>query len=163
MNQKLIIIAAASENRVIGNKGDIPWYIKEDFQHFKKATMGSSMIMGRKTFQSLPGVLSERNHLILSSSPGIDTNSVFYYNSIDQLLEDNADEDKIFICGGSKVYEQFMDTAHEMILTRIKTNIEGDTFFPVISTNWKVDRVEPLINSSSHEAEIIYLKNIKQS
>lgn len=132
---KKIIIAAVSENGVIGKDGDIPWNIPKDMEHFKETTIGNPVIMGRKTYQSFPETfrpLPGRTNIVLTRSdfqPDDDTVKVAYsleeaYSIADKLSE------KAFIIGGSTVYEQALKDAEKMILTEVKKKVDGDIFFP---------------------------------
>lgn len=136
-----IIIAAVAENDVIGKEGEIPWHIPEDLQHFKEKTTGHTVIMGRKTFQSLPDgfkPLPDRENIVLTQSDFSPENeSVKLANSLDQAWEE-AENEKTFIIGGAGIYRQTMDKADKMILTEINDEYEGDTYFPEFSEeNWK--------------------------
>jgi dihydrofolate reductase len=136
-----IIIAAVAENRVIGKDGDIPWDIPEDLQHFKQKTTGHTVIMGRKTFQSLPDSfkpLPDRQNIVLTRSDFEPENeSVIVANSLRDAWQ-KAENDKVFIIGGAGIYKQTIEEADKMILTEIHEEHEGDTYFPEFSQkNWK--------------------------
>ncbi|WEL19183.1 dihydrofolate reductase [Candidatus Nanohalococcus occultus] len=140
---KKVIIAAVSENRAIGKDGEIPWQIPEDLKHFKEKTTGHPVIMGRKTFESLPEShrpLPGRTNIVLSRS-GFDhtKESVRSANSLDEAYQ-IADElaEKAFVIGGASVYRQALKDADRMILTEIHERYEGDTFFPEFEDgNWR--------------------------
>ncbi|WP_414836833.1 dihydrofolate reductase [Candidatus Nanohalococcus occultus] len=140
---KKVIIAAVSENRAIGKDGEIPWQIPEDLKHFKEKTTGHPVIMGRKTFESLPEShrpLPGRTNIVLSRS-GFDhtKESVRSANSLDEAYR-IADElaEKAFVIGGASVYRQALKDADRMILTEIHERYEGDTFFPEFEDgNWR--------------------------
>jgi dihydrofolate reductase len=142
-----IIIAAVAENRVIGKNGEIPWHIPEDLQHFKEETTGSTVVMGRKTFQSLPDSftpLPDRENIVLTRSDFSPQNeSVKLANSLDEAWK-IAENEKIYVIGGAGVYEQTLDKTDRMILTEIHEEYEGDTFFPKFSKEkWReVEREE---------------------
>lgn len=136
-----IIIAAVAENGVIGKDGEIPWHIPEDLQHFKEKTTGSTVVMGRKTFQSLPDSftpLPDRENIVLTKSDFSTQNeSVKIANSLDEAWR-RASNERAYIIGGAGVYEQVMEEADRMILTEIHEEYEGDTYFPEFSEeNWK--------------------------
>lgn len=141
-----IIIAAVSENRVIGKDGDIPWHHPEDLKHFKEKTTGHSVIMGRKTYFSLPEdyrPLPNRKNIVLSRSKPKLPEDVELANSLEEAW-DIAEEfgDKAFIIGGANIYEQTLDKADKIVLTKIHEEYEGDTYFPKWEEeNWQeVDR-----------------------
>lgn len=134
MTLEKVIIAAVSENNVIGKDGDIPWHYPEDLKHFKKKTTGHSVIMGRKTYFSLPEEfrpLSERKNIVLSRSDPEVPEEVAVAESLDEAWR-KAEKfsDKAFVIGGSGVYSQTMEEADKMVLTEIKKEVEGDTYFP---------------------------------
>lgn len=143
MPEKLekIIVVAVSENGVIGKDGDIPWHFPEDMKHFKNTTMGNPVVMGSNTYRSLPEdytPLPGRENIVLTRS-GIEDESVDEANSLEEAWE-IADKysDKVFIIGGASIYEQTLEDADRMILTRIHEEYDGDTFFPDWNQkNWK--------------------------
>lgn len=130
------IIAALSENRVIGKDGEIPWHITEDLKRFKHLTTGKTVIMGRKTYESLPEntrPLPDRQNIVLSrSSPDIE---VEVAESLEEAYEKSNKE--IFIAGGESVYREAMNDADRLELTLVHRVVDGDTFFPEIEDEWK--------------------------
>jgi len=142
------LIAAVGTNRVIGHEGKIPWYVPRDFRFFKKATTGCPCIMGRKTFDSLPGPLPERLNLVLTRHPhlvNVKGGNVLPHAEWRHLLNkaiqyaENNHSPRIVIMGGEDVYRQFMPLAHELLLTRIRYDGPGDTFFPELPPNeWEL-------------------------
>lgn len=133
-----IIIVAVSENNVIGKDGDIPWHIPEDLKHFKEKTTENAVIMGRKTFESLPEdykPLPERKNIVLTRS-GLE-NKYEQVEEVESLEEaySEAEEfgEKAFIIGGASIYEQTLDQADKLVLTRVHEEYNGDTFFPEIN------------------------------
>ena len=148
--QEIIIIAAMSENRVIGKDNIMPWSLKEDLAHFKKLTKGWPCIMGRKTWESLPKKpLPGRLNIVVSSTMAAEksvSDNAFYppetdvkfFPSISSAIEYCACYQKIFICGGETIYKQALALANKIELTLIHKNYEGDTFFPAIDPAfWK--------------------------
>ncbi len=139
---EIIIIAALDENRVIGNKGQIPWHLPEDFKHFKETTMGHAVIMGRKTFVSLGNKpLPKRLNIVLTTDPQWKTTpDSIVCRSIEEAIAyaAKAGKEKAFIIGGANVYEQSLAVADQMILSHIPGKHEGDAFFPQWESEWKV-------------------------
>ena len=139
MNIQYIAIAAMAKNRIIGNEWKIPWYIPEDFKHFKTTTEGHPIIMGRKTFESIGRLLPERENIVLTRGdfhfPGLTV-----MHSLDELdrylLEKYSKVDgweiRAYICGGSQIYEEFFrnDKTKEVILSVIDLVPDGDAAFP---------------------------------
>ncbi|MCL2440122.1 MAG: dihydrofolate reductase [Treponema sp.] len=151
--QEIILIAAVSENGVIGKDNAMPWSVKGNLTHFKETTMGWPCIMGRKTWESLPKKpLPGRLNIVISktlSSSSVSSensvppceefsNNVKIYDSLSTAIESCADYEKIFICGGESIYTQSMEFANKIILTLIPGDYEGDTYFPKISESWKI-------------------------
>jgi dihydrofolate reductase len=121
-------IAAMSENRAIGNKGDIPWHIPEDFKWVKQCTKGQVIAMGRKTFESMGRPLPLRENIVISrSAEAIEGCRVL--PSLDALEQYETDQE-IWIFGGAQIYAAAMDRVQELYLTVVKGNFEGDAFFP---------------------------------
>lgn len=123
----LIIIAAVSINRVIGKDGKVPWDIPEDLQRFMRLTSGHTVLMGRRSFESLGKPLPRRRNVVLSSKPiaGIET-----YQSVEAALSALRDQEKVFVIGGGVVFRQLIDKADLLQLTIVEREVAGDTFFP---------------------------------
>lgn len=134
---KKIIIAAIAKNGVIGrSNGEMAWYCKEDFQHFKSTTIGYPIIMGRKTFESLGKPLKGRLNIIITSNKDYITEfeNVTIFNSLDNSFSfcEKNNFEKIFIIGGGEIFKQVIDYVDEMILSFMNFEAEGDIFFPKI-------------------------------
>ena len=159
MNYELIV--AMSKNGVIGNNNKLPWYIPEDLVNFSELTKGHIIIMGRKTFESLPnGPLKNRLNVVLSrtiynNNNNFDENVLFttmdYLNTILKLHQKH--NQKIFIIGGSEIYNIFIEQCNKLHITMVDEIIDGDSYFPFdknfLTTYYKV------VNKS----EILYSKN----
>lgn len=139
---KKIIIAAVSINNVIGKNNKIPWNIKEELKYFKDITLSHAVLMGRKTFDSIGGVLSERFNIVLSKKSNYQkSENLFYFTSLNDALNYVKDLkiDKLFIIGGSNIYSQLINDVDELLISRIPLNIKGDKFFPIINNEiWKL-------------------------
>lgn len=132
----LSIIVAIAKNNVIGKGNKLIWHISEDLKRFKSITSGKSMIMGRKTFESLPGILPNREHIILTRDKNfkVDSDKVKVVNNLDTLIEKYSNcEDEVFVIGGAEIYKQLLPYAHKLYLTKIDNDFEGDTYFPQIN------------------------------
>lgn len=140
---KISIIVAMDLNRVIGNKGKLPWHLPADLKRFKKLTLGKPVIMGRKTFESvvniLGGPLPGRENFILTRqkdfrAPGCYVEEEFNY-AFRYLL---TGEDEVFIIGGAEIYKEALPLVDRMYITLIHSKFEGDVFFPEIDWGrWK--------------------------
>lgn len=132
---KLISIFARSNNNVIGNNNKMLWRISEDFKHFKDTTMGCPMIMGRKTFESLPGILPGREHIILTRNKDYGLNitdknvKIFYTIGDIFKYSVNQNYNTVFVIGGGEIYSLFENYVDEFIITTIDRNFEGDTTY----------------------------------
>lgn len=127
------IIVAVAENGVIGKDNGIPWREPNDLKYFKKTTLGSPIIMGRKTFDSLPGILPGRLHVIVSRTMTVPPEGCKLFNSLNKAL--NAYPD-CFVIGGADIYDQVLPIADKLLLTEVKGHYEGDTFFPGVPFNY---------------------------
>ena len=155
-----IIIVAIAENGVIGKDGDIPWHYPEDLKHFKEKTMGHPVIMGSSTYRSLPEdyrPLPERKNIVLTRS-GIETDeSVSVANSLEEAYSiAEKDPQKAFIIGGSTIYEQTLEDADRMIITRVHKEFDGDTFFP----DWNKENWEEVERKEKEEISFVTYERV---
>tara|TARA_Y100000034_G_C6888045_1_gene408021 strand:+ start:1452 stop:2021 length:570 start_codon:yes stop_codon:yes gene_type:complete len=150
------LIVAYDENRVIGNQGDIPWRISEDFKHFKRTTSGHPIIMGRKTWDSLPKKpLPGRMNIVVTRDPdrfhlnwlasnhgwivgGAENDTPFAVNSIKEAIKLAGDKD-VFIIGGSEIYKSAIDAqiVDRVIASEVDGTHEGDVYFPKLGAGWR--------------------------
>lgn len=134
----LSLIVAASENNVIGKDNGLIWHLSADLKRFKALTTGHSIIMGRKTFESIGKPLPNRRNIIISASLSIPVAGCEIAPSIDAALELVEREEEAFVIGGGSIYRALWEKADRLYLTRIQTNVEGDTFIPEIQpSDWK--------------------------
>lgn len=128
----IALIAAVAKNNVIGKNNSLPWHIPEDFAFFKKMTIGKTILMGRRTFESLGKPLPNRKHLVITRQSDYQVpEGVEVYHTIDAALAAHQDED-IMVIGGGDIYRQVMDQADTLYITHIDAVYEGDTTFPQI-------------------------------
>ena len=141
---KIIVIAAIAKNRVIGRiNGEMPWHIKEEFQHFKETTMGSAIIMGRKTFETLGKPLKGRENIIITKNENfnVEFDDVKVFHSLDESIDycGSKEYEKIFIIGGGEIYKHAIPKADELILSYLKFDAEGEIIFPEIDyQEWRM-------------------------
>ncbi len=158
------LIVAMSENGVIGKQGGIPWHIPEDLKRFKALTEGKNVIMGRKTYESLPKnvkPLPKRDNLVLSHGKIYD-DGVKVFSSVDDVL-DYIGNELSYVIGGENVYKQFMPYANTIELTRLYRQIEGDTFFPQIDgLEWYLSNVETKKQYDEGNSEIFSFETYKR-
>ena len=130
-------IAALSLNRVIGNQGGIPWYLPEDFKWFKATTLGNTLLMGRKTYESIGRPLPGRTTIVLSRQASLNLpEGVIHIHSPEELKVADIKGD-LFICGGAEIYEQFLPQCSDLYLTWVYREVEGDTFFPAFEEHFE--------------------------
>lgn len=126
----LSVIAAISDNGVIGRDGDLPWRQSADLKRLKALTMGHHMIMGRKTFETLEKMLPGRTIVVVTRQADFAPEGVVVVRSIPEAVERVAGDAEPFIAGGAEIYQQSLHLASRMYLTRVHADLEGDTFFP---------------------------------
>jgi|SRR3990170_1133884 len=136
----LSLIAAVSRNGIIGKEGTLPWKCSSDLRHFRDLTIGKTVVMGRKTFESIGRPLPDRRNIIISKTMGQDSRigSLAGLEIIDDLtlLDIFGKDDDVFIIGGKALYNQFLGAADRMYITKILADVDGDTSFPDV--NWGV-------------------------
>ena len=136
------LIVAAAENNAIGKKNQLLWHLPRDMKFFKNITWAMPVVMGRKTFESMGGKpLPGRTNIIITRQPGWKADGVFVVNSLDaaEAVTIKMDFKELFVIGGGEIYIIAFDRASKIYMTRVHTEIDGDTFFPVIDNNdWKL-------------------------
>ncbi|MDE7468316.1 MAG: dihydrofolate reductase [Muribaculaceae bacterium] len=132
------IIVAAGRDGAIGSRGDLAFHIREDLRRFKALTMGYPIVMGRKTWESLPkGALPGRRNIVITTNPDYHAEGAEVVHSLSEALILCAQAEKIFIIGGGQIYAQAMPIAHRLHLTRIDAATpDADTYFPTIDEHW---------------------------
>jgi dihydrofolate reductase len=123
------LIAAMARNRVIGRDNAMPWHLPADLAHFKRVTLGKTIIMGRHTFESIGRALPGRKNIIISRQEGYRAEDCIVVNSVDAAL-DAADSDEVMIIGGGQLYADMLHRADRLYLTLIDAELDGDTYFP---------------------------------
>lgn len=147
-----IIVACTDKEKVIGKDNKLPWDLPEDLQHFKEITMGKTIVMGRKTFESLPKVLPGRHHIVLTRNQNYKVNNpnveVVTGNINNIFKKMKYSEDEYFIIGGTEIYKIGIKFADKIFLTRIYEHIEGDAYFPMINDKyWNISSMSQIIVS----------------
>jgi len=135
---KITIVVARALNGVIGRDGTLPWHIPADLKRFKALTMGSVMVMGRRTFESLPGLLPGRRHIVLTRDPHWSAQGAEVAHSLEEALYLSRNE-PVSVIGGAHVFDLFLPIADRVELTEVLGDIEGDTVMPDPrhSARWK--------------------------
>jgi len=143
---RISLIAALAQNGVIGLDNRLPWHLPADLKRFKALTMGHSLVMGRKTFESIGRPLPGRSILVVSRNPDYAPPGVRVVHSVDEALAGAGDEE-VFVAGGGEIFRQTIGRAGRIYLTRIGKEFPGDTFFPAVDeTGWR------LLEKEDHQA-----------
>ncbi|MGD0959610.1 MAG: dihydrofolate reductase [Methylomonas sp.] len=127
---KISLIVAMASNRAIGINGKMPWRLPADLKHFKKLTMGSAVLMGRKTFEAIGHPLPGRENIIITRNSGYRQPDCLVFTDLISALRHCATRPEIFVIGGASLYQDLLSQAHFLYLTEIHKNFTGDTFFP---------------------------------
>lgn len=142
---QIVQVVAMSQNRTIGKNNQLLWHIPEDLRHFKRLTSGGVIVMGRKTFESLPNLLPNRIHHVISRQADFVAKGVTMSATLDEaIVRAKADaksknQDKIFIIGGGQIYQQSLAICDVLEITEVDIWIDGDVFYPIVDT--KFDKV----------------------
>jgi dihydrofolate reductase len=133
---KISLLAAVARNGVIGRDGTIPWRIPEDMARFRSLTMGHPVVMGRRTWESLPDrfqPLPGRRNVVLTRNPEWRAEGALRAGSLDEALGLVDDASHVFVIGGAELYAAALPLADELVLTELDADVEGDTFFPAFA------------------------------
>lgn len=157
--KRLIIIAAAAENNALGKDNDLVWHLPDDFKRFKSLTTGHKIIMGRKTLESFPKALPNREHIVITRdkkyTPKFPCTVV---HSLDDAIALVGGHETAYIIGGGEIYKQSMNLATDIELTRVHGTFEADTFFPEIDeTQWELLKEEHHPKDDRHQYPFTYL------
>lgn len=133
----ITIIAAVGHLGEIGLKGKLPWHEPEDLKHFSRLTTGNTVVMGRKTFDSLGGPLPNRRNVVITRNANRQHEGVEFYTSLYQFFENIGDKE-VFIIGGSDIFKQCQPIADRMIITYISGTFEADTYWHPSVSNWNM-------------------------
>jgi dihydrofolate reductase len=158
------IIVAVSQNNVIGKNNSLIWHISEDLKRFKSLTNGHTIIMGRKTYESLPiKPLPNRRNIIISSNKNLKFDNAETANSPENALKICENESEIFICGGAEIYKRFIPYANKIYFTSILKNFEGDTYFPEIDSDiWEIQSESEIKTDYKSNISFIFKDFIKK-
>jgi dihydrofolate reductase len=126
---RITLVVARARNGVIGRGGKLPWHIPADLKRFKALTMGSAMVMGRKTFESLPGLLPGRRHIVITRDRGWSAEGAEVGHSVDEAIQ-LAEGERVSVIGGAEIFRLFLPIADRIELTDVLADIEGDTLLP---------------------------------
>jgi len=158
---RVSLIAALAENRVIGRDNQLPWRISADLKHFKALTMGKPIVMGRKTWESIGRPLPGRENIVVTRDTAYQAEGCQVVHSIKRALDVAGGVDEIMIIGGAGLYQQTLERADRLYLTRVRAEVEGDTWFPEIDPQqWREVACEshPADESNEHDYDFVILE-----
>ncbi len=142
------LVAAVDENWLIGDHDRMPWHLPAELQHFRDITLGKPVIMGRKTFEAIGSPLEKRQNIILTENTNYHPDGCLTAVSGEAALELVEPAEEIMVAGGRSLYQQFLDHAERIYLSKIHAEFDGDTYFPEIDeTDWQITRLK------HHEAD----------
>ena len=134
----LSLIAAVARNRAIGKDNQLLWHLPEDMRHFRETTRGKPVIMGRKTWESLPDVfrpLPGRRNIVISRNPAYDAPGATLAGSLEEAVRLAQDDAEVFVIGGAEIYRQALPLAQRLYLTEVARDFDADAFFPEFSAS----------------------------
>ncbi|WAC39365.1 dihydrofolate reductase [Pedobacter sp. SL55] len=145
MNQTTIVVAISSNN-AIGKDNQLLWHLPADLKHFKNITSGHTIIMGRKTYDSIGKPLPNRRNIVITRQTGLQLAGIEVVNSLDEALAFCKEETQVFVIGGAEIYRQALPLAHKIELTRVHQEFDADAFFPELDNKtwkevWKEDHL----------------------
>ncbi|MDF2947055.1 MAG: dihydrofolate reductase [Bacillales bacterium] len=136
------IIVAMDENGLIGKDNDLPWYLPNDLRYFKKITTGNTILMGRKTFESIGRPLPNRKNVILTRNKNYFSDNITVIHSIEEIEKLDIGEN-LYVIGGAEIFKELIDITDKLYITKIYSTFDGDVFFPKIDWDiWEVESVE---------------------
>jgi dihydrofolate reductase len=146
------LVVARAENGVIGRDGGLPWHLPADLKHFKALTMGTAMVMGRRTFESLPGLLPGRRHIVLTRDESWSGKGAERAGSVAEAIA-LAGGPRVSVIGGAEIFQLFMPIADRIELTEVHASVEGDTMLPPLDRNhWQEAARETHAADGDHPA-----------
>ena len=132
------LIAAVAQNRALGKDGQLLWHLPEDMRYFRETTRGKPVIMGRKTWESLPDVfrpLPGRRNIVISRNPAYDAPGATLAGSLEEAVRLAQDDAEVFVIGGAEIYRQALPLAQRLYLTEVARDFDADAFFPEFSAS----------------------------
>lgn len=160
MTPRLVFVVAMAENRVIGRGGTLPWHLPADLAHFKRLTLGHTVLMGRKVYDSIGRPLPERRNLVLSRNPHFQAPGCTVVHSPEQALAVAGTVPELMVIGGEQVYRLFLAQVQRIELTLVHARIPGDTVFPELPGSWHevARRERPADPKNPHDLSFVTLE-----
>ncbi|BAX79714.1 dihydrofolate reductase [Labilibaculum antarcticum] len=153
------IIVAVSRNLVIGKDNQLIWKLSADLKRFKALTTGHTVIMGRKTFDSIGKPLPNRTSIVVTRQKDYEIEGCIVVNSLEEAFEKAADQEEVFVIGGGAIYEEALAKANKVYYTKVHKNFEGDTFFPVLDLKeWESVKREDCYPDEKNEVPYSFIE-----
>jgi dihydrofolate reductase len=160
------IIAAISKNYVLGKENKLLWHLPKDFKFFKETTLGHPIIMGRKTFESLPKALPGRTNVVVTGDRNYVKEGAVVTHSLEDAIKVGLSENKeVFICGGGQIYKEALekDLVNKIFLTEVDAEIDGDAFFPSFNKqDWEISKKECHTKDEKHDFDFCFVEYLKK-
>ena len=157
--KNISLIVAVTKNMVIGKDNKLIWHLSDDLKHFKELTKGHCVIMGRKTFESMPKALPNRTNIVITRKHDYVARDAIVVHSIHEALEKAKEDKQPFIVGGGEIYSQSILISDRIELTRVHTEIEGDAFFPEIDPKiWKEISREERFKDEKNDFDYTFIR-----
>ncbi|MBP1630529.1 MAG: dihydrofolate reductase [Bacteroidetes bacterium] len=155
----LNIIVAIDENNAIGNENKLPWHLSEDLKFFKRTTTAMAVVMGRKTWQSLPiKPLPNRINIVMTRNPDYNLNGVVTMNSVSEVVDFASSGNQTFVIGGAEVYKTFLPLADKLYVTKVYKSYPADAYFPAIDPEiWLLEEESELHYDEKEDVNFKFL------
>jgi dihydrofolate reductase len=163
---QLHLIYARAANGVIGLKGTMPWHLPEDLAHFKRTTLGCPVIMGRKTWDSIPAKfrpLPGRTNVVVTRQENWNENGARPAKDLPEALQICEQNEHVWVIGGAQIYAQTLPLARSVVVTEIGADFEGDAFAPELGPEWREVAREDLISAQGLPLSFVTYRNLNQS
>jgi dihydrofolate reductase len=159
----ITLIAAVAENNALGKDNQLLWHLPDDFKRFKNITSGHHIIMGRKTFESFPKPLPNRIHVIITRQKDYQPEGFLIVDSLAKAISVCPKNEELFIIGGGEIYNQSIEMADKLDITRVHHTFDADTFFPEIDlTKWKLTSEEYHPKDEKHRFDFTFETYLKK-
>ena len=159
----ITLIAAVAENNALGKDNQLLWHLPDDFKRFKSVTTGHYIIMGRKTFESFPKPLPNRTHVIISRQNYKAPEGCIVVDSLTKAIEVCPKDEETFVIGGGEIYNQSIEIADKLDITKVHHTFEADTFFPEIDMDiWKLSAAEFHPKDEKHQFDFTFETYLKK-
>ena len=153
---RLTLVVAYSDNRVIGRDNALPWKLPGDLAHFKRTTLGSPIIMGRKTWESLGRPLPGRANIVVSRDPRYAAPGATVAPTLQAAIEACGQVDDAYVIGGAQIYVQALPAAHRIVATEVHAQVDGDAYFPYLpSFAWRETSRQPQAEENGYAYDFV--------